>query len=427
MRRFARITVAGCVLSFAIVPLVAQRRLQREVALQPVQSVATKRPAISTAGNTALSSYLVAAVDRGDVPGIQALIVDREGVLYEGVAGKRDVAQGVEMRPDTLFRIASMTKPITSVAVMMLIEAGTVGLDDPVATYLPAFKDRQVLSAFDSATGAYETRPPKRPITIRHLLSHTSGLGYSWSSEIVSRLTKNVREREPDVPLLHDPGERWTYSASTRVLGQVIEAVSGQPLDIFLRDKILAPLEMADTSFAVPADKVARVTTLHSRVDGRLIEEPNAPIQEAPVRGDGGLYSTARDYGHFLQMLLNDGRWHGATIIDARSVRTMGENHIGTVVVQEQPAADPKRTRPFPLGAGDDKFGLGFQIAVRDEGARHRSPGSLSWAGINNTHFWIDPDRRIAVVLLMQVLPFYDDTCIRTLRGFEELVYQYLN
>ncbi|MEA2465131.1 MAG: hypothetical protein QOJ98_2878 [Acidobacteriota bacterium] len=428
MRRFARATMVCCALTLAIVPLLAQRRLPREVALQPLQPGGAKRPSIPTAGAAALSSYLAAAVGRGDVPGVQALIVSREGVLYEGVAGKRDVARGVEMRPDTLFRIASMTKPITSVAVMMLIEAGKLDLDDPVATYLPAFKNRQVLSAFDTATDAYETRPAKRPIMIRHLLSHTSGLGYSWSSEIVSRLTKNVREREPDVPLLHDPGERWTYSAGTRVLGQVIETVSGQPLEVFLRDKILAPLGMADTSFAVPAEKVARVTTVHSRVDGRLIEEPNAPIQEAPVRGDGGLYSTAHDYGNFLQMLLNDGRWHGATLLNARSVHTMGENHIGTVVIEEQPAADPKRTRPFPLGAGHDKFGLGFQIAVGDEGsAKHRSPGSLSWAGINNTHFWIDPDRQIAVVLLMQVLPFYDDACIRTLRGFEELVYQYLN
>jgi CubicO group peptidase (beta-lactamase class C family) len=428
MRRFARVTMVCCALTLAMVPLLAQRRLPREVALQPVQPGAAKRPSISIAGTAALSSYLVAAVERGDVPGVQALIVSREGVLYEGVAGKRDVARGVEMRPDTLFRIASMTKPITSVAVMMLIEAGKLDLDDPVAKYLPAFKDRQVLSAFDATSGAYETRPAKRPITIRHLLSHTSGLGYSWSSEIVSRLTKNVREREPDVPLLDDPGERWTYSVSTRVLGLVIETVSGQPLEVFLRDKILAPLGMADTSFAVPAAKVARVTTVHSRVDGRLIEEPNAPIQEAPVRGDGGLYSTAHDYGNFLQMLLNDGRWHGATLLNARSVRAMGENQIGTVVIQEQPAADPKRTRPFPLGAGHDKFGLGFQIAVGDEGsAKHRSPGSLSWAGINNTHFWIDPDRQIAVVLLMQVLPFYDDACIRTLRGFEELVYQHLN
>ena len=428
MRQFGRVTIVGCALSLAIVPLVAQRRLPREVALQPVQAGAAKRPSISTAGKTALSSYLLAAVDRGDVPGIQALIVDREGVLYEGVAGKRDVARGAEMQRDTLFRIASMTKPITSVAAMRLIEAGRIDLDDPVAKYLPAFNDRQVLSKFDTATGAYETRPPNRPITIRHLMSHTSGLGYSWSSEIVSRLTKNVREREPDVPLLHDPGERWTYSASTRVLGQVIETVSGQPLEVFLRDKILAPLEMTDTSFAVPAEKVARVATVHSRVDGTLVEEPNAPIQAAPVRGDGGLYATAHDYGNFLQMLLNDGRWHGVAILNAASVRTMGENHIGTVVVQEQPAADPTRTRPFPLGAGHDKFGLGFQIAVRDErGAGHRSPGSLSWAGINNTHFWIDRDRRIAVVLLMQVLPFYDETCIRTLRGFEELVYQFLN
>jgi len=165
--------------------------------------------------------------------------------------------------------------------------------------------------------------------------------------------------------------------------------------------------------------------TVHRRADGRLIEQPNASIQQSPVNGEGGLYSTARDYGIFLQMLLNGGSLHSVTLLSAKSVGTMGENHIGSVVVEEQPAADPARTRPFPLGAGRDKFGLGFQIAARDERyARLRSPGSLSWAGINNTHFWIDPGRHIAAVILMQVLPFYDDACIRVLREFEELMYR---
>ena len=185
---------------------------------------------------------------------------------------------------------------------------------------------------------------------------------------------------------------------------------------------------MLDTSFAVPPEKLLRVATVHTRVRDRLVEQPNTPTQEAPVRGDGGLYSTARDYGTFLQILLNGGSLHGATIIGQKSVRMMGQNQIGSVVVDEQPAADPERTRPFPLGAGRDKFGLGFQIAARDERyTKFRSPGSLSWAGINNTHFWLDPNRHIAVVLLMQVLPFYDEACIRTLRGFEELVYRHVS
>lgn len=392
-----------------------------------LDAVQPARPAISAAGRAALSQYLAAAVDRGDVPGVVALAVDRDGVLYESAAGKQDVARNVAMRADTLFRIASMTKPVTSVAAMMLVEAGALGLDDPVSKYLPAYEHRQVLTSFNATSGAFESRPSKRPITIRHLMSHTSGLGYGWSSPIVSRLTQNSREKETEIPLLFDPGEQWAYGASTRVLGQVVEQVSGQPLDTFFRERIVGPLKMTDTSYSVPAEKVSRVVTVHRRLDGALSEQPNAPIQQAAVSGEGGLYSTARDYGTFLRMLLNGGTVDNVKLLNAKSVALMGENQIGAVIVEEQPAADAARTRPFPLGAGRDKFGLGFQIAARDERyARLRSPGSLSWAGINNTHFWIDPDRRIAVVVLMQVLPFYDERCIEVLRGVEEQVYRHL-
>ena len=395
--------------------------------LAHVQAAAPARPLISAAGTTALSQYLSAAVDRGDVPGVVTLVVDREGVLYEGAAGKLDVTRRVDMPADALFRIASMTKPITSVAVMMLVEAGKLGLDDPVSKYLPEFENRQVISTFNPADGTYESRPAKRAITIRHLMSHTSGIGYAFSNPVVARLLQGTQKSETELPLLQDPGDKWTYSASTRVLGQVIEKISSQPLDVFLRNRIFEPLKMADTSYVVSPERLPRVVTVHRRMDGKLVEQPNAPTERAPVRGDGGLYSTARDYGAFLQMLLNGGSLHTAKLLGEKSVRMMGENQIGAIAVEEQPAADPGRTRPFPLGAGRDKFGLGFQIAARDDRyAKLRSPGSLSWAGINNTHFWIDPNRHIAVVVLMQVLPFYDDACIRVLRGVEEQVYRHL-
>ena len=230
-----------------------------------------------------------------------------------------------------------------------------------------------------------------------------------------------------ELPLLHEPGEQWTYGASTRVLGEAIEKASGQPLDVFLRDRIFKPLGMNDTAFAVPSANLSRVVTVHSRSTGKLVEQPNAPVQQAPVRGDGGLYSTARDYGIFIQMLLNGGTLRGTRVLSERSVRMMGENQIGSVVVEEQPAADRLRSRPYPLGAGHDKFGFGFQIAVKDPRySNYRSEGSLSWAGIDNTHFWIDPNRRIGAVWLAQVLPFYDEDSISALRGFEELVYQHL-
>ncbi len=382
---------------------------------------------LSAEGSDSLSEFLAGAVERGDIPGVVALVLDRNGELYEGAFGKLDAAHRVDMPGNAIFRIASMTKPITSVAAMMLMEAGKLGLADPVSNYLPRFDKPLAISRFNAADGTYDTRPARRAITIRHLMSHTSGIGYGFASPTLFQLMQGTQKTEEDLPLLHDPGARWTYGASTRVLGKVVEALSGQTIDVFLRERVFEPLEMRDTSYAVPAEKLGRVVTVHRRADGVLVEEPNTAEQQSVVRGDGGLYSTAQDYGIFLRMLLNAGSLGKSRLLDEKSVRMMGRNQIGRLVVEEQPVGDPARTRPFPLGAGRDKFGLGFQIASRDEAvAGVRSPGSLSWGGINNTHFWVDPKRGIAAVIMMQVLPFYDDACIRVLRGFEQLVYRHL-
>jgi CubicO group peptidase (beta-lactamase class C family) len=329
---------------------------------------------------------------------------------------------------DGIFQIASMTKPVTSVGIMMLLEEGRLRLDDPVSKYLPGFDHLQVITKFNEAEATYETRPAKRPMTIRHLLTHTSGIGYAFCNPIVARLVKATQKPEWELPLLNDPGDTWHYSASTRVLGMVIEKVTGQNLEAFDQARIFKPLGMVDTSYAVAADKQARVATTHNRAGAALQEQPRAPIPAtpaAPIRGDGGLYSTARDYAKFVQMFLNGGRAGGTKLLSEASVRAMGQNHIGAIFVEEQPAADPQRTRPFPLGAGTDKFGLGFQIASKNpDFAAYRSPGTMSWAGIYNTEFWIDQERHIGGVQLMQVLPFYDEGAIRTLRDFEKLVYQ---
>jgi CubicO group peptidase (beta-lactamase class C family) len=384
-------------------------------------------PVLREEGKAALIACMAQAVNRGDVPGLVVSVVAREAVLHQSAAGQQDVGRGVPMRLDSIFRIASMTKPITSVALMMLAERGAVSLDDPVSTYLPEFDRRPVIASFDTASGRYETRPAKGPIRLRHLLANTSGLGYAWSDPVLNKLVEVTRKSEPELPLLHDPGSRWTYSPATRVLGWVVEKVTGEPIDAYLRSKIFEPLGMRDTGHAVPAVEVARVVTVHSRSGDELIETANEPQQAAPVRGDGGLYSTAHDYAQFVRMLLNGGSLQGARILDPETVETMGQNHCGDVCVQTQPAAMPARTRPFPLGAGRDHFGLGFQIAAADPRyAGFRSPGSLSWAGINNTHFWIDPQRGIGAIVLMQVLPFYDERCIALLRGIEQIVYQHL-
>jgi methyl acetate hydrolase len=383
-------------------------------------------PTIPDAGRAALSGFLRERVAHGDVPAVVALVVNRDAVLFLDGAGKRDVAKNAPIAADTIFRIASMTKPITSLGVMMLYEEGKIGLDDPVTKYLPEFEQVRVLTRFDGADGTYDARPPARPITIRHLLTHTSGIGYAFSDARLAKIDDG-KKTAAELPLLHDPGDKFTYGQNTAVLGRVVEKVAGQPLDAFLRARIFTPLDMRDTFFVVPADKIDRVVTVHGKTAGVLTERPNPATVQSPVRGDGGLFSTARDYGTFLQLFLNGGRRGATRLVSEASIRTMTSNQIGRVVVEQQSAADVSRTAPFPLGAGKDKFGLGFQIEsapVADRGLR--SEGSYSWGGINNTHFWVDPQRAVAGVVLMQVLPFYDESCIKVLRGFERIAYREL-
>jgi methyl acetate hydrolase len=390
----------------------------------------TEAPGFSEAGKAALSRQLSSAVGRGDTPGVVALVVGGDGVLYEGAAGKLDVTPDIAMPVNAIFSIASMTKPVTSVSIMMLFEEGKLELDDPVSKYLPGFDNLQVITKFNEKDATYETRPAKRPMTIRHLLTHTSGIAYGSLNPIEHRLTEVTKKDEWELPLLNDPGDKWNYGPSTRVLGMIVEKISGEPLEDYFQQRIFKPLGMVDASYAVPAAKQSRVAANHSRINGLLQEQPRRSIAStptAPFRGDCCLYSTAQDYGKFMQMLLNGGRLGPEKILSESSVKMMGENNIGSIFVELQPGVDQSLTKPFPLGAGHDKFGLGFQIASSDpQYAKFRSAGSMSWAGVYNTEFWIDPVKHIGGVMMMQVLPFYDDGALRTLRDFEELVYQNL-
>lgn len=422
-RRTTRAAAAAALLVLGALTLLPTRAVLADTPGAPPVS-AGKRA--SSAAATELSHVLTEAVERGDTPAVVGLIVDRHGVLYEGAAGKLNDSGALP--PNAIFNIASMTKPVTSVAIMMLAEQGKLSIEDPVSKYLPGFEHLQVITEFNPQDGTYETRPAKHVMTLCHLLTHTSGIGYGFTNPIVARLQQGNQKQEWELPLLSDPGEEWHYSASTRVLGLIVEKVTGQDLESWYQEHIFRPLGMNDTSYAVPKDKQARVVTPLAHKSGKFEARTNGAVPATPTppfRGDGGLYSTARDYGIFIRMLLNGGHLGNTRILSAKSVREMSENQIGPVMVTLQPDAMPDLTRPFPLGAGHDKFGLGFQITADTPDAHtYRRPGSLSWAGIYNTEFWIDPRSGLGGVLMMQFLPFYDEGAIRTLREFEATTYR---
>ena len=294
-------------------------------------------PALTDAGRQALAAFLRESVARGDAPAVAAIVVSADRVLFLDSAGKRDVAKNIPMTPDTIFRMASMTKPVTSLAAMMLIEQGKLRLDDPVATYLPEFAKRQVLTTFN-ADGTFESRPPNRPVTVRDLLTNTAGLGYSFSDARLAKLDE-LKIPQGEQPLLHEPGQKWTYGTNTFVVGQIIEKLTGQTIDVFYRDQIFAPLSMTDTFYVVPADRRDRVVTLHQKEGGATIERPNdATLQSMPARGDGGLFSTASDYGKFMQLFLNGGRAGTTRLLSADAVRQMSH-------CDHRPASASQRTR----------------------------------------------------------------------------------
>jgi methyl acetate hydrolase len=387
--------------------------------------------AAATDPHADISRYLEAQQKAAGIPGFVAAIVDKNGLRYLNAVGKQDVAQNLPLKPNALFRIASMTKPITSLAVMMLVEQGKVGLDDPIEKYLPLYANPRVIETFYPLDGSYTTRPATGSITVKHLLTHTSGLGYGFASQILTLMQgapPNVRAMPSPLPLLHDPGTAWTYGESTRVLGQLVEKVSGQELEAFMQQNIFAPLGMSDTFYDVPTAKLGRVITVHRWEGGKLVEAANPAKIDSPHNGDGGLSSTAADYAKFIRLFLNGGKLpDGRQLISARTAQTMGEAHTGTVRVRLQEPALPAVSAAFPLGAGRDSYGLGFQVTGAPAVPDQRSPGSLAWAGIFNTEFWIDPSRGIGGILLMQYLPFYDKAAIETLQGFERRVYESLH
>jgi CubicO group peptidase (beta-lactamase class C family) len=382
--------------------------------------------------STALDASLRGAVERKDVPGVVALITDRERVLYQGAFGVADVATGRPLASDALFRIASMTKPVTSTALMQLVEQGRIGLDDPAEKYLPELAGLKVIESFDAKTGDYKVRPASKPPTVRHFLTHTSGLAYPFTSAVWRDFKPRAGETYPfGGPLLFDPGERWHYSTSTDVVGKMVEAVSGQKLEDYFREHIFVPLKMNDTSYNVPEEKgprlVAQQQRAGERMDGAVeLQKPQPGLTIASPIGGGGLASTADDYGRFVRMFLNGGALEGARVLKAETVALMGQNQIGAISVPALKSALPRSADFTFIADGRDKWGLGFLITT-DEVPGKRSPGSLSWGGINNTFFWIDPTRGVAGVIMMQYLPFADAKALAVYDTFERGAYQLVN
>ena len=387
---------------------------------------ATVMPMIARAQPKDLHADMQHAVERKDAAGIVVMAADRKRVICEGAFGVADAAKARPLRPDALFRIASMTKAVTSVSAMQLIEQGRFGLDDRVDKYFPEFAKLQVFESFDHKTGAYRLKPATQPVTVQHLFTHTSGLGYGFTSDILRDFKPRAGESFPVGPLLFEPGTRWLYSTSVDWLGRLVEKTSGRSLEDYFQEKIFVPLAMPDTFYYVPKAKEARLVTVHGRrPDGSFAPEAAQPPTSGFSRiGGGGLTSTAIDYIRFTRMLLNGGELDGARILSAGSVAQMGQNHIGALGVPAVKSALPDRSADFSFIAdGRDKWGLGFLITT-DAVAGKRAPGSLSWGGINNTYFWLDPARGITGVIMMQFLPFADRRALAVYDAFERGAYR---
>jgi CubicO group peptidase (beta-lactamase class C family) len=339
------------------------------------------------------------------------------------------------MTLDTVFRIASMTKAVTSVAAMQLVEQGRLKLDDPVPDIDPALSAPQVLEGFD-ASGAPRLRPAKRPITLKHLLTHTAGFSYEqWDANTVRHVkatgmppTSSSRLAAFRMPLVFDPGERWEYGVNIDWVGLIVEAASGQKLDAYFREHIFSPLGMRDTGYVTTPEQRARQAHVHQReADGSLAPQPlETPFTPEFWPGGGGLYSTAADYMAFLRALLHEGTLDGARILRPETVALMGRNHIGAIEAGILKTTLPSRSVDVDFFPGSSlKWGLGYMINAAP-GPNGRSAGTLTWAGIFNTHYWIDPTRRVAGLIMTQVLPFGDERAMRVYGQFERAVYDHL-
>jgi CubicO group peptidase (beta-lactamase class C family) len=378
-----------------------------------------------------IDAALSRAAEAKEVPGVVALAATDTGVMYEGAFGLRDIVAGPTMTRDSVFRIASMTKAVTSVAAMQLVEQGKLQLDTPIGNIIPELAASQVLEGFDSS-GAPRLRLAKRPITLRHLLTHTAGFGYEvWNPELIGYVTATGmpslmtgKLSALRLPLVFDPGDRWEYGINIDWVGRAIEAVAGQSLDAYFSAHIFAPLSMTDTGFVPSADQASRLVRVHRRgTDGSLEPITMEMPQREFFSGGGGLLSTGRDYLAFLQMLLHQGRFNGAELLRPETVSLMGQNQIGNLQLGVMKTAMPETSNDVNLFPGV-RCGHGLASVINaQQGPNGRSAGTLTWAGLFNSYYWIDPQKHVTGVILTQILPFADDRAVRLYGEFERGVY----
>ena len=382
-----------------------------------------------------LDSVLEAGTKAGAAPGAVAIVVNRNEVLWEGASGERAIGSGASMTTDTVGAIFSMTKAITGAAAMQLVEQGKLELDAPAGNIIPWLDEVQVLDGFDGQ-GEPVLRAPKSVVTLRNLLTHTSGFTYElWNANEVRWREKTgalslftVENKSLQIPLAFDPDTQWEYGIGLDWVGKMVEAVSGMTLGEYFAKYITGPLGMSDTAFAHTPSMLERASAVHARLPDGSLQTMDLPPPANPEfeMGGGGLHGTMSDYGKFIRMILNDGELDGVRVLKPETVATMCENHIGDLRVQNLKTVAPPFTNDAEFFPGQPKtWGLTFQIneSAADTG---RPAGTLMWAGLANSFFWIDRTNGVGGAYLSQILPFADEKSMKLFFDIERTVYQSL-
>jgi CubicO group peptidase (beta-lactamase class C family) len=381
-------------------------------------------------------ALLRGAADRGDVPGVVAMVTNRDRTTYEGAFGKRALGKPEPMTPDTVVWIASMTKALTGAAAMQQVEQGKLDLDSPASRWVPDIARAQVLEGFDAA-GQPKTRPPKRPITLRHLLTHTAGFAYEiWSADVAryqeATGTPGIttcQNKALGTPLLFDPGDRWEYGINIDWAGKMVEAVSGKRLGAYLRESLFAPLGMNDTAFKITPAMRGRLAKIHQRGDDGALTAIDLELPQEPEfeMGGGGLYSTVGDYLKLVRLILNRGKADGKQVLKPETVDRMTRNNMGATRVGLLRTVAPSLSNDAEFFPGLPKsWGLTFQIN-EERAPTGRPAGGLMWAGLANSYYWIDPSNGIGGAYATQILPFADKKSLPLYYEFEKAVYANLS